>query len=373
MQGPVAELANKPDVLRRAVEGIQARLPAGWTLEQDLGRRSFGPDALVTVTDPDGRTTTLVVEAKRSIVTRDIGSVLARLQAYLTETLGDAVPLLVARYIPRTLQDQLAAQDVAYADATGNIRIALTAPALFLRDVGATNDPWRGPGRPKGSMRGAPAAQVGRALVDFTPPYSVPELVTLSGASTGATYRVVEFLEEQALLERPARGPIISVRWREVLTRWSAEYGFLASNRIQRYLALRGLDPVMDGIAATAAEDLRYAVSGSFAALRYQPYAPARLAMIYADEPERLAATLNLRAVDSGANVLIARPAYDVVYQRTDTFDPRQNERSATGVIVTSASQTAVDLMTGPGRNPAEAQALLDWMEANEPTWRRQP
>lgn len=34
-------------------------------------------------------------------------------------------------------------------------------------------------------------------------------------------------------------------------------------------------------------------------------------------------------------------------------------------------SQVAVDLLTGPGRNPAEGQALLDWMEINERAWRK--
>lgn len=32
--------------------------------------------------------------------------------------------------------------------------------------------------------------------------------------------------------------------------------------------------------------------------------------------------------------------------------------------------QVAVDLLTGPGRNPSEAVALLDWMAANERAWR---
>ena len=34
-------------------------------------------------------------------------------------------------------------------------------------------------------------------------------------------------------------------------------------------------------------------------------------------------------------------------------------------------SQVVVDLMTGPGRNPNEAEELLSWMQANEEAWRR--
>jgi hypothetical protein len=40
-------------------------------------------------------------------------------------------------------------------------------------------------------------------------------------------------------------------------------------------------------------------------------------------------------------------------------------------VRIAAVSQVAVDLLTGPGRNPSEATALLDWMTANESAWRR--
>lgn len=39
--------------------------------------------------------------------------------------------------------------------------------------------------------------------------------------------------------------------------------------------------------------------------------------------------------------------------------------------IFEARRRTAVDLLSGPGRGPAEAQALLDWMERNESAWRR--
>ena len=92
--------------------------------------------------------------------------------------------------------------------------------------------------------------RVVRALVECAPPFSVPQLVALSGASTGATYRVVEFLQEQALIERAARGPIEIVRWRRILERWSEDYGFLRSNTVRRYLQPRGLPALMAGLSA---------------------------------------------------------------------------------------------------------------------------
>jgi hypothetical protein len=84
--------------------------------------------------------------------------------------------------------------------------------------------------------------------------------------------------------------------------------------------------------------------------------------MIYVEDPQRFAGMLDLRPVESGANVLLARNKYDVIFDRTE---PQH------GIRIAAPSQAAVDLLTGPGRNPAEAEALLDWMERNESTWRR--
>jgi hypothetical protein len=198
-----------------------------------------------------------------------------------------------------------------------------------------------------------------RALVDFAPPITVPELARRSGTSIGATYRVVDLLERDALIERDPRAPIRAVEWRRLLERWSQDYGFQQSNTVQQYLHPRGLSHVLTGLAGTDAE---YAITGSLSAHRFVSYADARLAMLYVDEPDRLADELGLRPVDGGANVLVAASDYAVVLDRTARTD---------GLTYAAPSQTAVDLLTGPGRSPSEGHALLDWMETHEPAWRR--
>jgi hypothetical protein len=364
-----APLVREEEILTQALDQIRSRLPTGWRLEPadapDVRRRL---DAVVRLISPQRQEVSFVVEVKRSLVTRDLPAVLDQLTGAIAtefpagQRTPGALPLVVSRYLPAPLQTWLTDRNIAYADATGNLRLALDRPALFLRDLGATKDPWRGPGRPKGNLTGEPAARVVRALLDYTPPYSVPRLVELSGASNGPTYRVVEFLEDQALLERAPRGPIEQVHWPELLRRWSADYGFLRTNPVAAYLAPRGLPAVMSALADTDADQTRYAVTGSVAAQNWAAYAPARAAMIYCDNPSALADRLDLRPVDNGANVLLATAAYDVVYDRARLID---------GVAVAAPSQVAVDLMTGSGRNPAEAEALLEWMQTHVESWRQ--
>jgi hypothetical protein len=247
-----------------------------------------------------------------------------------------------------------------YADVTGNLHLSLEDPALFIRDAGASRDPWRGPGRPRDSFRGSIAARVVRTLVDFAPPMTVPVLIGRSEVSTGAGYRVVDFLERQDLVERQPRGPITRVDWRGMLERWAQDYELNLGETADMFLAPRGLPYLWERLGE--GEESRYVLSGSAAAAHYEEYAQTRMAMLYTDDPQQLAGRLDLRPVESGANVLLVRPADPVVYARAQ-------ERE--GIRIAAPSQVAVDLLNGPGRAPVEAQALLDWMERNESAWRR--
>ena len=351
-------------MLRCALALVGQRLPAGWTARVDE-RPSLGGgrriNAVMELCAPDGSSARVLVEAKRQLAARDVPYLLEQLDEYRQTLGGDqpTVTMLVGRYLPLSVREQIEQRGACYADAAGNLRLVLDRPSLFLRDVGASRDPWRGPGRPLGGLKGPAAARVVRALVDFTPPYTVPQLIERSGASTGATYRVVEFLEQEALIEREPRAAITSVNWRELLERWSRDYGFQQNNPTVSCLAPRGLPALLDGLRSNP--ELRYVLTGSLAIEGTIAYAPARLAMIYVDQAPEAIQRLDLRPTGTGANVLLAPTDYDVVFQRTQDRDRLR---------LVAKSQIAVDLLTAPGRGPAEAQALLDWMSANESSWR---
>jgi hypothetical protein len=361
-EGPPPE--READVLKAAKDALRERLPLSWAIQavQDHDGLDAGVDAVLRLTGEDASEVVVLIQAKRLINTRDVPSALDALRRAASRWGDDqsVATMLAARYLAPATRDRIAELGGGFADATGNVLLAADRPALFLRDRGADRDPWRGPGRPRGTLQGPPAARVVRALIDFAPPYTVPEVVSLAGASTGATYRVVEFLEAEGLLERERYGPIRDVRWRRVLERWSQDYGFAESNTVETFLEPRGLQNLTKRLSRS--EDLKYVVTGSFAAERLAPYAPARLAMIYVKDIPDAADALGLRRADTGANVALASGRYDAVFDRSQTID---------GLKVAAASQVAVDLLTGPGRNPSEARALLDWMERDEREWRR--
>jgi hypothetical protein len=354
---------DERDLARRITTILRDQLPQTWEVEFDLGWQlgPRQPDALITLHSPDGSSVTILVEAKRLVHARDVEAAREQLRHYAQMLGRPSVGMIAARYLSPATRERLSEAGVAYGDATGNLHVAFDQPALFIHTSGADRDPWRGPGRPRGSLKGAPAAHVVRALADYRPPFSVPQLAALSGVSTGAVYRVVKFLEEEALVIREPRGQIIEILWRRIIERWSNDYRFQEQSPMGRYLIPRGIESLPDVLRHN---NFRYVLTGSLAAHYFLPYAPARLGMLYVDDPQEAADWLGLRLLDEGANVLVASGLKNAAFARTTDVD---------GLRIASPSQIAVDLLTAPGRGPAEAEALLDWMERHESDWRREP
>lgn len=350
---------SEAEVLRRGAALLEERLPAGWSSRVLTDAAPM--DALFEIRDDTGEPATMIVEAKRILEGRDVAALRAQLDAYATAVPGATGLLVIARYLSPPVRSRLVEAGLSYIDATGNMRVQLAKPGLFMADRGADRDPWRGPGRPRGTLKGEPAARVVRAIADFAGSWTIRELIDLSKASTGGVYRVVEFLEREGLAMRDTEGRVDAPDWAQILRRWSDDYGFVRTNQVTRWLAPRGLPSLMK-LVGSSGEALRYAVTGTLAAAEWASYAPARAAMIYVADATQAAEAWDLRQADVGANVMLAQPKYDVVFERPMT--------NVDGVVVARPSQVVVDLMTGPGRNPNEAEELLEWMKRNEQSWR---
>lgn len=343
--------------LKRALE---ERLPAGWTVDKpQTASSATAVDALMRFSSPAGESARIAVNTKSVIDPRNVAQLTEQLVSGQSVGAWD-IGLVAARYLSPSVRNKLADSGLSYVDATGNIYIRSDAPALFIADRGLDLDPWRGPGRPRGNLKGEPAARVARTLLDAPGPWRMRQLATAARTSTGSAYRVVEFLESEALLVRNDDSTVGIPAWEPLLRRWSLDYEFLATNVVTQWIAPRGIESVIG--LALATDPSKYAVTGSVAAQAWAPYAPPRSLMAYAQNPSEIAQRWGLRATDSGANVLLAEPAYSVL-----TDGARQRED---GLSIAAPTQVAVDLLTGPGRAPGEAEELIRWMAANESLWR---
>lgn len=339
---------------------IEQRLPSGWTIGMgsqpsieagpSWGSRWLRPDAVFEVTAPDGTMNRLVVEVKSRADPRDVDRVAA---------MADGQLLLVASYLPRRTRETLSSRGISYADATGNIRIVVDRPAVYIEAQGAPADPWRQNDKPLKSLRGSGAGAAVRSLLDFRPPYGIRELAGKSGASLSSLSRVADLLYREKLLERDSQSGIVDLDWEGVLRRWSEDYEFFKANKtVLPVLAPRGPRSLMGSLHRL--QD-RYALSGAAAATFFAPV-PAESVVVYAPDPVAVVAQLDLRLSRGNAwNVLLAAPYGSVVLQRIQVKD---------GLNVVSPSQLAADLLSLPGRGSSEAEDLISWMRRNEPDWR---
>jgi hypothetical protein len=341
-------------LVSRALEEIAARLPQGWEsrIVREQGPRDRRADAQIELRAPDGSRGWLVLEAKNRLEPKDVPP----LASFLAQW-GEGSPIVAAPYLSPRTRERLQEAGLGWVDLAGNLRVLLDRPALFLEARGADRSPWREE-RPARTLKGAKAGRIVRALCDFRPPLGVRELASKARTDPGYVSRVLDLLEREGVLQRRPRGPIEGVDWKALLRRWAEDYSILESNRTASYLEPRGLPAFVGNLAP---EDIRYAVTGSLAASKLAPAAPARLAICYVEDAGALAKRLGLRAAEAGANVILAEPFDPVAFDRTWERDD---------VTFAAPSQVAADLLTSPGRGPAEAEELFKWMERNEDAWR---
>ncbi|MBZ4559890.1 hypothetical protein GBO17_13235 [Mycobacterium avium subsp. hominissuis] len=349
------------EVLDACSELLQARFPPAWraVAMREWPRADF--NGLITIRSNVADDIRYVFEVKRTFKGRnDVASVAKRLKAAALQEPNPAGTLVMSRYLPPTVREALEEEAVSFIDATGNLLVKADRPALYIRDRGADKDPWRGPGRPRQTLAGEPAARLVRTLVGAEGPWSARELVKASGASTGATYRVLDYLQREGLVLKNG-SEYSTPDWGRLLRSWSRDYSFFGTNRTYTYIEPRGIPKLLAKIAHS--EYSSYAVTGSVAAVEWAPYAPATAAMVYVRDAKDAAAAWGLRPAEKGGNIVLAEPGYDVVF--------KDKRRSEPGYMVAAPEQVAVDLLTGPGRNPSEGEELIRWMQANESEWRR--
>lgn len=322
---------------------LQGYLPDSW------GVAVASDGAGLVVRAPDGSRAVFRVLARKQLDARGVLNLRQRLDP-------PQGTLVVATFLGPRTRELLEQAGASYMDDHGNVRIALDRPAIYVRLEGAQRNPARPP-QPLASLKGPASARVVRALCDFLPPFGVRKLARRAEASAASVSRVVAFLEREALLERQAE-EVANVNWAGLLRRWALDYQFFTSNEVSTFLEPRG----MDALAAKLRHfQARCVLTGSIAANRKAPVAPARSAAIYVREIAEAAQELKLRPVDSGGNVFLVRPFSGVAFSRTWTEE---------GLTFAALSQVAADLLTSPGRGPAEGEELIGWMTSHVGVWR---
>src|ERR1035437_91361 len=357
---------EQTDLIDGAVVQLRQMLPASWTVERsnraevaaNSGEGRSLADGAIDLRAPRGPYVARAVEANRSFDPRAVGQLSGGLSRVI-RSLASNIPILaVSPWMSSRSQELLAKEGINFIDLTGNARIKLENPALYISAVGAARNPQPTP-RGQARVRGPKAARLIRLLIDVRPPHGVSEIAAVTGLTQGYVSRLLDALDRDALVERTRRGRVQDADMAGLLRRWAESYDVLKSNDASTFLAPGGANDSLSQLAELSGPSV--AVTGSFAAVRLAPVAAPALLIAYCNEIEEVAKSLGLLPAGEGANVVLLR-AFDPVVWERGTEDA--------GLRNVAPSQIAVDCLTGTGRMPAEGEALIAWMAENESRWR---
>jgi len=339
---PVSQATRR--LFTATVESLASLAPPDWQIE--IARRSDG-GGVIRVISPDDLPGDLTVVVRKNLTPRDVVA--------LPEP--EAPTIIAGEWLSPRSRELLEDIGYGYVDQTGNVSVVVKRPGIAFRTEGARRDPSP-PSIPRLNIRGPRAWALLRTLAEVQPPYGVSELANAVDSDPGYVSRLLNALAEELLISREPRGPVQQVEWEGLLRQLASSYSLLNANDTTSWIASAGPEQFLEDL--TVSNTKRWAITGSFAASPLVSVAAPETAVVYTEDPERIATATRLRRVRNGGNVVIAAPYDQIVFERTWTKN---------NAIYVSPAQAAIDCLTGPGRMPAEGDALLDWMRRKAPRW----
>lgn len=345
---------TEQDLLDAAISVLQGRLPATWSVEKVSIGADSEPRNLI-VKSPNTQSSAILVEARSEVSARDIRVLFGGPWKRWRPQTGNQPILLIARYIGPRVREMLIEDSISYLDLTGNMRIALDYPGIFIEAKGAERDPTST--KQRRGLRGAKVGALVRVLVDAAPPYTGADIARAANVNEGYTSRILDTLVDEGLIERERAGPVTAADWPGLVRRRAAAVDLLRQAGALSFIARRGARQLLDMFVAKPPDPMP-AITGSFAAVRLAPVAgPALLVMYTMKSPRDVATEFDLLPSEAGADTVLIRPDNNVVFQRA---------RMADGLLWAAPSQVAIDCLSGNGRMPVEGEAVIGWMRDNE-------
>lgn len=358
----VAQLA---ELLGAAFEVALYRINGGEATDQGDDRGEDVADSVYTVRalNTPGPYAQVVIEAKSSLTPAAAQQVLLPQVRLLRQLYGRATVLVIAPWLSPRTRDVLASRKVSYLDFTGNVDLRLPTGVL-IKTEGAQQNPDPTPHRRSRGLSGAAAGVITRLLVDFAPPYRQKDLAAVGRVSPGYVSRIFQTLDDEALITRD--GPyIVEVNWQMLLRARADSYDVLRANHAVAMVARHGPEAVYRSLMTEGSEN-NAVVTGSYAAREVAPVAVGGPLMIYVDPGphsiDQIADELSLLRAGTG-NIILLQP---------NNPGPLRGRRSFGATEHVALSQLVIDCLSGPGRMPAEGEALIAHMATTD-TWRHEP
>jgi hypothetical protein len=179
----------------------------------------------------------------------------------------------------------------------------------------------------------------------------VRDLASEAKISQGQASKVKRLLLEQDFISTEKKA-IFLKEPEKLLKAWAEAYSY-QSNQVESFYSLLSVPELEDRLAQVCeADNVRYGLTLFSGAEKSAPYARYNTAFAFVDErPEKIASRLEVKRVDSGANLVLLRPYDTGVFYGAREIDRKQ---------VVSDIQLYLDLMSYKGRGEDAAEFLYE-------------
>jgi hypothetical protein len=310
-------------------------------------------DIIVSLTLDDNNKRVLIVEVKNNGQPRMARDAVNQLIRY-RNTYPDAYLIFMAPYISPQAAEICMKDGVGYLDFAGNCFISFGQ--AYIKQTGNPN-PFRTK-RDLVSLFSPKSSRVLRVLLNNPGRvWKTQDLADESRVSLGQVANVKKLLLDREWITKQD-GFSLTAPWM-LLEEWANAYTY-RKNKVRNFYSLQSIPEIESELAKVCkAKGVEYALTGFSGAARFAPAVRYTRAMAYVyNSEEDVASLLNLKAVESGANVTLLGPYDEGVFYGTQAIED---------IRIVSPLQIYLDLKGYKGRGEEAAEVLL--RDVIKPKW----
>ena len=316
------------------------------SVEVEPDFRNINPDIDIRLQSAD-KDLFLIAEIKNNGEPRCARQAVSEILSYIKNT-GSDYGIFIAPYISSKAAAICQAAGVGYIDLAGNCYISFER--IYIHKEGKPN-----PFKRKRYLRtlfSPKAERILRVLITAGPKeWKVKELAVEADVSLGQVSNVKKLLADQEWIDEKTVGFSLNDPL-SLIGEWLENYQF-QRNDVLYFYTMSGISEFEFKLGEFCKrENIRYALTGFSGSTRYAPAVRYQRAAAYVEQDfEKMIESIDIKAVDSGANVLLLKP-YD-----EGVFYGKQEQN---GSIIVSAVQNYLDLSSFRGRGQEAAEKLLE-------------
>lgn len=322
---------------------------------KSIEREKDGIDILVKLSLGDNKQI-LLVEVKGNGQPRMARDAVNQLIRY-RNTYPEAYLIFMAPYISEQAAEICTKDGVGYLDFAGNCYLSFGQ--VYIEQTGKPN-PFR-TRRDLVSLFSPKSSRVLRVLLNNPGRiWKTQDLADEAQVSLGQVANVKKLLLDREWITKQD-GFALSEPWK-LLEEWANVYTY-RKNEVRNYYSLKSIPEIESDLAQVCkTKSVEYALTGFSGAARFAPAVRYTRAMAYVyNTREDVASLLNLKEVESGANVTLLGPYDEGVFYGTQMIDD---------VRIVSPLQVYLDVKGYRGRGEEAAEVLL--RDVIKPKWSKE-